>query len=46
MLVSVVIQTLDRLGLLLREISSVLRPTHQQIEVIVVVDRPGHDTST
>lgn len=44
MLVSVVIPTLDRPSLLLRAINSVLRQTHQQIEVIVVADRPDHDT--
>jgi glycosyltransferase involved in cell wall biosynthesis len=44
MLVSVVIPTLDRPSLLLRAINSVLRQTHQQIEIIVVVDRPDHDT--
>jgi glycosyltransferase involved in cell wall biosynthesis len=44
MLVSVVIPTLDRPTLLLRAIDSVLRQTHQEIEVIVVVDRPNQDT--
>jgi glycosyltransferase involved in cell wall biosynthesis len=44
MLVSVVIPTLNRPKLLLRAIDSVLRQTHQQIEVIVVVDRPDPDT--
>ena len=44
MLVSVVIPTLDRPSLLLRAIDSVLRQTHQDIEVIVVVDRPNQDT--
>jgi glycosyltransferase involved in cell wall biosynthesis len=44
MLVSVVIPTLDRPSLLLRAINSVLRQTHQEVEVIVVVDRPDHDT--
>jgi glycosyltransferase involved in cell wall biosynthesis len=43
-LVSVVIPTLDRPKLLLRAIASVLRQTHQDIEVIVVVDRPDEDT--
>jgi glycosyltransferase involved in cell wall biosynthesis len=40
MLVSVVIPTIDRPKLLLRAIDSVLRQTHQEIEVIVVVDGP------
>jgi glycosyltransferase involved in cell wall biosynthesis len=44
MLVSVVIPTLDRPSLLLRAIDSVLRQTHQEIEIIVVVDRPDQDT--
>lgn len=44
MLVSVVIPTLDRPSLLLRAINSVLTQTHQQIEIIVVVDRPDRDT--
>jgi glycosyltransferase involved in cell wall biosynthesis len=44
MLVSVVIPTLDRPKLLLRAIDSVLRQTHDDIEVIVVVDRPDPDT--
>jgi glycosyltransferase involved in cell wall biosynthesis len=44
MLVSVVIPTLDRPKLLLRAIDSVLRQTHHEIEVIVVVDRPDPDT--
>jgi glycosyltransferase involved in cell wall biosynthesis len=44
MLVSVVIPTLDRPSLLLRAIDSVLRQTHREIEVIVVVDRPTQDT--
>jgi glycosyltransferase involved in cell wall biosynthesis len=44
MLVSVVIPTLNRPKLLLRAIGSVLRQTHQEIEVIVVVDRPDPDT--
>jgi hypothetical protein len=39
MLVSVVVPTLDRPKLLLRAIDSVLRQTHQEIEVIVVVER-------
>jgi glycosyltransferase involved in cell wall biosynthesis len=45
-LVSVIIPTLDRPKLLLRAIDSVLRQTHQEIEVIVVVDRPDPDTVT
>src|SRR5215470_2160101 len=44
MLVSVVIPTLDRPKLLLRSINSVLRQTHQEIEIIVVVDKPDEDT--
>jgi glycosyltransferase involved in cell wall biosynthesis len=44
MLVSVVVPTLDRPKLLLRAIDSVLRQTHQEIELIVVVDRPDPDT--
>ena len=44
MLVSVVIPTLDRPKLLLRAIGSVLRQTHHDIEVIVVVDRPSLET--
>jgi len=44
MLVSVVIPTLDRPSLLLRAIKSVLRQTYQDIEVIVVVDRPNQVT--
>ena len=44
MLVSVVIPTLDRPKLLLRAIDSVLCQTHQEIEVIVVVDEPDPDT--
>src|SRR6516225_6457295 len=44
MLVSVVVPTLDRPKLLLRAIDSALRQTHQEIEVIVVVDRPDPDT--
>jgi glycosyltransferase involved in cell wall biosynthesis len=43
-LVSVVIPTLHRPKLLLRAIDSVLRQTHQEIEVIVVIDRPDPDT--
>jgi glycosyltransferase involved in cell wall biosynthesis len=43
-LVSVVIPTLNRPKLLLRAIDSVLCQTHQEIEVIVVVDRPDQDT--
>ena len=41
---SVVIPTLNRPKLLLRAIDSVLRQTHQEIEVIVVVDRHDPDT--
>ena len=44
MLVSVVIPTLDRPKMLLRAIGSVLRQTHHDIEVIVVVDRPSVET--
>src|SRR5438445_3074542 len=44
MLVSVVIPTLNRPKLLLRAIDSVLRQTHQEIEIIVVVDGPEPDT--
>lgn len=44
MLVSVVIPTLDRPSLLLRAINSVLSQTHQQVEVIVVVDKPDQGT--
>jgi glycosyltransferase involved in cell wall biosynthesis len=44
MLVSVIIPTLNRPKLLLRAIDSVLRQTHQEIEVIVVVDRPDEGT--
>jgi len=44
MLVSVVIPTINRPKLLLRAIDSVLRQTHQEIEVIVVVDGPDPDT--
>jgi glycosyltransferase involved in cell wall biosynthesis len=43
-LVSVVIPTLNRPKLLLRAIDSVLRQTHREIEVIVVVDRPDPET--
>src|SRR5271165_3482346 len=46
MLVSVVIPTLQRPKLLLRAIDSVLRQTHPEIEVIVVVDRPDPDTDS
>jgi glycosyltransferase involved in cell wall biosynthesis len=45
-LVSVVIPTLDRPELLLRAINSVLRQTHPEIEVIVVVDRPDPNTAS
>src|ERR1700753_4135526 len=44
MLVSVVIPTLDRPSLLVRAINSVLAQTHQQVEIIVVVDRPDLNT--
>jgi len=44
MLVSVIIPTLNRPKLLLRAINSVLSQTHQEIEVIVVVDKPDQDT--
>jgi glycosyltransferase involved in cell wall biosynthesis len=44
MLVSVIIPTLNRPKLLKRAIDSVLSQTHQEIEVIVVVDRPDQDT--
>lgn len=44
MLVSVVIPTLDRPKLLLRAISSVLHQTHQELEIIVVADRPDSNT--
>jgi len=46
MLVSVVIPTLDRPKLLLRAINSVLRQTHREIEVIVIVDKPDDDTAS
>jgi glycosyltransferase involved in cell wall biosynthesis len=45
-LLSIVIPTLDRPKLLLRAIGSVLRQTYQEIEVIVVVDRPDPDTAS
>jgi hypothetical protein len=45
-LVSVVIPTLNRPKLLLRAINSVLSQSHREIEVIVVVDRPDHDTAS
>jgi cellulose synthase/poly-beta-1,6-N-acetylglucosamine synthase-like glycosyltransferase len=44
-LVSVIIPTLDRPKLLLRAIGSVLRQTHRELEVIVVVDRPDPETA-
>lgn len=43
-LVSVVIPTLHRPKLVLRAIDSVLRQTHNEIEVVVVVDGPDPDT--
>lgn len=46
MLVSVVIPTLDRPKLLLRAINSVLRQTHREIEIIVVVDKPDENTAS
>jgi glycosyltransferase involved in cell wall biosynthesis len=44
MLVSVIIPTLGRPKLLLRAIDSVLRQTHQEMEVIVDIDRPSPET--
>ena len=44
-LVSVIIPTLDRSQLLLRAIRSVLNQTHQEIEIIVVADRPDDATN-
>ncbi len=44
MLVSVIIPTLNRPKLLLRAVGSVLRQTHKEIEIIVVVDRPDPET--
>ena len=46
MLVSVVIPTHDRPKLLLRAIEGVLRQTHREIEVIVVIDRPDPETAS
>jgi len=43
-LVSVVIPTLGRPKLVFRALASVFNQTHQQIEVIVVVDGPDEDT--
>jgi glycosyltransferase involved in cell wall biosynthesis len=43
-LVSVIIPTLDRPRLLLRAVDSVVRQTHRDIEIIVVVDRPSPET--
>lgn len=43
-MVSVVIPTLHRPNLVLRAIDSVLRQTHEEIELIVVVDGPDPDT--
>jgi glycosyltransferase involved in cell wall biosynthesis len=45
-LVSVVIPTRDRPHLLLRAVNSVLRQTHRDLEVTVVVDRPDPDTAS
>ena len=44
MLVSVVIPTLHRPKLVVRAIDSVLRQTHQDLDLIVVVDGPDEDT--
>ncbi len=44
-LVSVIIPTLNRPKLLLRAIGSVLRQTHKEIEIIVVIDRPDPATA-
>jgi glycosyltransferase involved in cell wall biosynthesis len=44
MLVSVVIPTINRPKLVLRAIDSVLRQTHEEVELIVVVDGPDPDT--
>ena len=46
MLVSVIIPTLERPQLLLRAIGSVLRQTHRELEVIVVVDHPDPKTAS
>ena len=46
MLVSVIIPTLERPKLLLRAVGSVLRQTHRELEVIVVVDRPDPKTAS
>ena len=43
-LVSVVIPTLDRPQLLLRALKSVFNQTYQNLDVIVVVDRPHEET--
>jgi len=45
-LISVVIPTLYRPYLLLRAIDSVLRQTHQDLELVVVIDGPDPDTVT
>ena len=45
-LISVIIPTLDRPTLLLRAIGSVLRQTHRELEIIVVVDRPDPETAS
>jgi glycosyltransferase involved in cell wall biosynthesis len=44
--VSVIIPTLDQPKLLLRAIGSVLRQTHRELEVIVVVDGPDPETAS
>jgi glycosyltransferase involved in cell wall biosynthesis len=43
-LISVVIPTLNRPQLILRALTSVFDQTYREIEVIVVVDGPDHDT--
>jgi glycosyltransferase involved in cell wall biosynthesis len=42
--VSVVIPTLDRPKLLLRDLRSVFNQTYPHLEVIVVLDRPSEET--